>query len=92
MIAAIHTVLDGGKAFSADLKAQLDAESQTGKLTEKQSGILASVTRGLNNDDIARQLGISRSGVKKHLETIFRKLGVANRAEAAAYALRNDLL
>ena len=92
MIAAIHTVAGGGQAFSPDIKVSLTAEQPTVPLTGKQADIMQSVTRGLNNADIALQLGISRNSVKKHLTAIFKKLGVANRAEAIAIALRKQLL
>ena len=61
-------------------------------LTEKQMAILRSVTRGLSNQDIAVQFGISPVSVKKHLSVIFTKLGVATRAEAASIALQKHLL
>jgi NarL family two-component system response regulator YdfI len=61
-------------------------------LTEKQMAILRSVTRGLSNQDIAIQFGISPVSVKKHLTVIFTKLGVATRAEAASIALQKHLL
>ena len=70
----------------------LTAEQPTVPLTGKQADIMQSVTHGLNNADIALQLGISRNSVKKHLTAIFKKLGVANRAEAIAIALRKQLL
>jgi DNA-binding NarL/FixJ family response regulator len=58
------------------------------KLTARQLEILHSVTRGLSNQDIAKQFGISVDGVKNHLSAIFLKLGAATRAEATAIALR----
>ena len=66
--------------------------AETPQLTERQVEVLAYVTRGLSNEDIARQFGISVTGVKKHLQVIFEKLGAATRAEAAVIALRRQLL
>ena len=54
--------------------------------------ILHSVTRGLTNIDIAKQLGISKDRIRDHLNAICTKLGAANRAEAVAIALRKHLL
>ena len=48
--------------------------------------------RGLSNDDIAQLLGISTSAVKQRLTVLFAKLGAANRTEAAAIALKKQLL
>ena len=61
-------------------------------LTDKQRDTLHAVTRGLANEDIALQRGISPNSVKKQLESIFAKLGAASRAEAAAIAIRKNLL
>jgi len=62
------------------------------QLTNRQLEILRSVTRGLTNENIAAQLGITKVCVKKHLTKIFTKIGAANRSEAVAIALRKHLL
>ena len=61
-------------------------------LTVKQREILHSVTRGLTNLDIGKQLGISPESVKDHVIAIYAKLGAANRTEAVAIALKKHLL
>ena len=61
-------------------------------LSARQLEILDSVTRGLSNEDIAREFGISVPTVKDHLKYIFAKIGAANRTEAVAIALRRHLL
>jgi DNA-binding CsgD family transcriptional regulator len=58
-------------------------------LTPKESEILLWVARGKTNDEIATILGRSDAVVKKHLKSIYQKLGVENRLSAAAVALRN---
>ena len=42
--------------------------------------------------DIAKQFGITSSGVKQHLSAVFAKLGASSRSEAVAIALRKQLL
>ena len=54
--------------------------------------ILEGLTRGFTNKDIAAGLGIRKDRVKVHINTIFSKLGAANRTEAVAIALRKHLL
>ena len=54
--------------------------------------ILASVARGQSNSDIAKQFGLSEVSIKKHLSKIFERLGVSNRSEAVALALRKQML
>ena len=55
-------------------------------LTARESEILALVGDGLANKQIARRLGISEKTVKAHLTSIFQRLGVASRTEAALWA------
>ncbi len=55
-------------------------------LTKREAEVLAWVPRGKTNDDTARILGTRPATVAKHLERIFRKLGVETRTAAAARA------
>jgi two-component system, NarL family, nitrate/nitrite response regulator NarL len=61
-------------------------------LTPREVEILAMVGEGASNKAVARRLGISAHTVKFHLEAVFRKLGVATRAEAVARGLRQRLI
>lgn len=56
-------------------------------LTPREAEVLFWVARGKTNDEIAIVLGIGLTTVKKHLESVFGKLGVENRTAAAAMAL-----
>jgi DNA-binding CsgD family transcriptional regulator len=56
-------------------------------LTEREATVLRTLCQGASNSRIAAALGISVSGVKRHLESIYRKLGVRNRSEATALAV-----
>lgn len=56
------------------------------KLTERESEVLLWVARGKTNRDIAEILGMSPRTVNKHLEHIFKKLGVETRTAAASVA------
>jgi DNA-binding response OmpR family regulator/DNA-binding CsgD family transcriptional regulator len=57
-------------------------------ISERESEVLLWVSRGKSNREIGQILTISPRTVDKHLEQIFSKLGVANRASAAARAVR----
>jgi transcriptional regulator EpsA len=54
------------------------------ELSAREREILASLSRGSTNHDIAEALAISLFTVKNHLKRIFRKIGVSNRTQAAA--------
>jgi NarL family two-component system response regulator LiaR len=57
-------------------------------LTPREQEVLALMVEGLSNPDIAERLVVSRSTAKAHVSNILSKLGVSNRAEAIALALR----
>jgi two-component system, NarL family, response regulator DegU len=61
-------------------------------LTNRELQVLRLVVEAKTNGEIGMLLGISEKTVEKHLDTIFRKLGVASRVEAAVLAVRADLL
>jgi DNA-binding NarL/FixJ family response regulator len=61
---------------------------KTLSISERESEVLLWVSRGKSNREIGEILTISPRTVDKHLEQIFTKLGVANRASAAARAVR----
>ena len=60
-------------------------------LTHQEVRILRLVGRGLGNEEIAEEAGISPSTVRSHLKSLYRKLGLHSRAEAVSYAARNNL-
>ena len=92
LIEVIRSVYAGQRIIPRKTLALVNESTEASPLTQRQKMILESVTRGLTNPDIAKQFGISEIGVKKHLQVICQKLGAANRAEAAAIALKKQLL
>ena len=92
LVAAIHTVAAGGRVIDSEVQKLLKEDPPLPELTSRQEEILALVTRGLTNADIAHQFDIRESSVKEHVNQICTKLGAANRAEAVAIALRKHLL
>ncbi|MGD0191957.1 MAG: response regulator transcription factor [Rhizomicrobium sp.] len=68
-----------------------DAET-TSLLTPRELDVLVALSEGASNKAVARKLDISQHTVKFHVESIFRKLGVATRAEAVAKGLRRGLV
>lgn len=58
------------------------------RLSAREREILGRVAAGRSNVEVARELWLSPHTVRKHLENIYRKLGVSNRTEAAGMLLR----
>ena len=91
LLKAIWTIGAGGRFVAREIENALKTETNV-ELSERQRDLLASITRGLSNDDIAKLLGSSTSAVKQRLTVLFSKLGAANRTEAATIALKKQLL
>ena len=60
-------------------------------LTEREAEVLSLVAQGLTNQEIAERLVISEGTVGNHMSSILGKLHLANRTQAALYALRKGL-
>jgi DNA-binding CsgD family transcriptional regulator len=57
-------------------------------LTDREAEVLLWISRGKANRQISEILGISPRTVNKHLEQVFEKMGIENRASAAAAAVK----
>ncbi len=61
-------------------------------LTNREREVLALMVQGLNNNDIADKLVVSRSTAKFHVSSILSKLGVDSRTKAVAIAIKTKLV
>jgi len=61
-------------------------------LTDREMEVLHLLVEGLNNREIAERLVVSRATAKAHVSHILEKMGVSNRAEAIALALRQKII
>ncbi|MFE9248560.1 response regulator [Streptomyces sp. NPDC007088] len=91
---AIRAAAEGRTALSAPVAGRVMARlrSPLPDLTPRERDILAQLSRGLGNREIARALFISEGTVKTHLGRIYQKLGVDTRAGAVAVAQERRLL
>lgn len=74
--------------FGAAPHQPVGTEDTRQPLSAREMEVLACVTQGMSNKEIALSLGISHQTVKNHVTAILRKLNVEDRTQAAVYALR----
>jgi DNA-binding NarL/FixJ family response regulator len=77
------------KAAREVLRAR--SEDRSPGLTERELDVLGLVRAGLSNKLIARRLEISEKTVKAHLTSIFQRIGVTDRTQAALWAERHGI-
>ena len=68
------------------------ASASTGKLSKRQTQLIAMLDKGMSNREIATELDISEHTVKVHLWRLFRRLGVKSRTQALHHARSHGLL
>ena len=87
---AIRTVHGGGSPLDPKAARALLESRRSGttgpQLTEREREVLLLVRDGLANKQIARRLGIAERTVKAHLTSVFQRLGVTDRTQAALWA------
>ncbi len=91
---AIQMLLAGGTSVPADLLVGVPSSGETPwltLLTPRETEVLRATARGLSNKEIARELDLAEVTVKLHLSSIFRKVGVRSRTEAAMMASKAGL-
>jgi DNA-binding NarL/FixJ family response regulator len=91
-VAAGHVLL--GPQIAAELLAQAGAaagrERPGPQLTAREHEVLGLIAAGRSNREIARALGLAEKTVKTHVSSILMKLGVADRTQAALWAVRHE--
>lgn len=98
LCAAVRSVAAGRPFFDpavghlvVDLVGRTPSDQRPYKLTRAQLDVVALLPLGLPNRLIAAELGISENTVKTHLRHALKKLGVRDRAQAAALVVREGL-
>jgi NarL family two-component system response regulator LiaR len=99
LLSAIRNVHRGEPSMSPDIATKLIRELQRSSdlppteepLTEREVEVLRFVAKGLSNQEIAETLVIGEGTVRTHVSSILSKLHLANRTQAALYALREGL-
>src|SRR5512139_3104815 len=96
LIQAIEAVYAGKLLLPSDLAQKAlftepDRSPQPSELTERELDVLRYLAQGLSNQEIANALDISLYTVRSHVRNILSKLHLANRTQAALYALDSGL-
>lgn len=63
-----------------------------GQLTPREREVLSLLVEGSDNTEIARRLAVSANTVRTHVQSILTKLGVRSRLQAAAFAVRHQVV
>lgn len=92
IVNAIRTVLAGRSYLAPHLAGKLASRISENDLSEREMEILTMVAEGRSNATIAKDLGISTSTIKFHLNNVYSKLGVSSRTSAVALAAKRGLL
>ena len=98
LVEAIRRVHAGEALLHPKVAARLmeevarDARGAADELTERELEVLRLLARGLSNKLIAAELVVSEKTVKTHVSNILAKLHLADRTQAAVYAVRTRLV
>jgi DNA-binding NarL/FixJ family response regulator len=103
LLKAIHTVYEGRPAFHPIVTSRLLGEynrlsmpvrkdDEISLLTEREKEVLGLIAQGESNKNIAHKLFISEKTVKNHITSIFRKLKVEDRTQAAIFAIKKRMV
>lgn len=98
LIRAIETVATGKPFLHPDVQRQLMTEafgapsSPIDGLTSRERQVLIGIAKGQSNKEIAYDLGVSEGTIKGYVSGVFQKLEVADRTQAALFAIKNGLV
>jgi two-component system NarL family response regulator len=92
LAATIRSVHAGKQMLSDKLARRLAERQQRPELTQREMDVLQMLIRGRSNKEIGGSLFLCEDTVKAHFKTLFAKLKVQDRTEAAIYAIRHGIV
>ena len=102
LLDSIRRAADGDSVVSTQMTGKLVRGLQSTRetppteekdtLSPREREILAQITKGHSNKQIARNLGVAESTVKIHVQHVLRKLNLSSRVQAAVYAIEQGFV
>ncbi|MET3930172.1 DNA-binding NarL/FixJ family response regulator [Lysobacter sp. OAE881] len=92
LLETIRTVHEGRRHIPPEIAQEIALRSGEESLSEREIGVLTLLSKGYSNKQVASALSISQDTVKGHLKSIFAKLEVRDRTEAARLAVRRGII
>ncbi|WP_075732329.1 response regulator transcription factor [Streptomyces acidiscabies] len=104
IVRAVHSVLSGDAGLSPSIQRRLlerlsepepepvEPAGPPDGLTLRETEVLILIADGLSNQEISRRLHVSTTTVKTHINNLFAKTGLKDRAQAVSYAYRKGLV
>jgi len=92
LIDALRRVSAGEHYLAPDIAARLAGLRLGPAITLREREILSLIAKGRANKEIAAALGIAEDTVKRHISNVLQKLGVSDRAQATAEAIRRGIV
>ena len=102
LLDSIRRAVEGDSVLSPEMTSKLLSQLRGGEsskskragveqLTQREREILAWLSRGVSNKEIARSLDLAESTIKVHVQNILRKLNLNGRVQAALFAVEHGL-
>lgn len=100
LLAAIKHVIEGKQYIQTSLipalnnkliKRDVDKD-KIDSLTRREMDMLIQIASGMSNREIANSLFITERTVKNHISSLFKKIEVSDRTQAAVFAIKNNLI
>jgi two-component system NarL family response regulator len=92
LASTVRAVHAGKQPLLPKVAERLAARQQRAELSERELAVLQLLTKGRSNKEIGSELYVCEDTVKAHLKTLFAKLGVQDRTEAAISAIRQGIV
>lgn len=100
LIQGLYEIIDGKQYIQTSLIPKLnnkllmqnEDKDKIQSLTRREMDMLKQIASGMSNKEIASTFDITERTVKNHISSLFKKIGVSDRTQAAVFAIKNNLI